>query len=115
MKKRIMLRLALLVLLAAAGFFLLVWWVSPSNIVSMEQYSRLRGGMTEQEILEVLGGPSTVDRNCKNARWKVVKEWRMEKDAGLRIGFDDNGNAIMFETFRRNESILDKIRRWMRL
>ena len=115
MKKRIMLRLALLVLLAAAGFFLLVWWASPSNIVSVEQFSRIRGGMTEPEILEVLGEPSTADRNCKNARWKVVKEWRMDENTGLRIGFDDNGNAIMFEFFRRNESILDKIRRWMRL
>jgi len=115
MKKRILIRLALLAFLAAAGFFLIVWWASPSNIVSMEQFNRIRGGMTDEEVLEVLGEPRTDEPELQKARWKVVKEWRMEEGMGLRIGFDDNGNAIMFETFRRNESVLDKVRRWIRL
>jgi hypothetical protein len=135
MKKRILIRLTLLAAIAVAGFLLLVWWALPPNIVSIEQVKQLSDGMSEEEVLEVLGEPSPDEsdlRQIEEGRVKMavrarahhvpaippaipsyVKEWRMEGQR-LQIGFDDNGKLMMMVFIREQESICNKVRRWLR-
>jgi hypothetical protein len=47
---------ALALLLGAAGV-VLAWFATPTPGVTLENYQRLRHGMTEREVQDVLGGP----------------------------------------------------------
>src|SRR5262245_2251430 len=61
MRKRIILRLGLLVIVAAVGFFLLVWGMAPDNFTTLERFAMLQGGESAEEVEWILGAPG-IDR-----------------------------------------------------
>lgn len=131
MKKRILLRLGILAVIAAVGFVLLVWWLGPSNFIGAESFALIQGGMSESEVVEVLGAPGSSDSILLKPKRQLfdveavsfgapnasggVKEWRTLDARAIAVAFDEHGKVSMVMRFRVNDNWRDKIRRWLRL
>lgn len=57
MKKRILTRLAILVLIAVAGFFAVVWFTLPHHNINRGAFERLEFNMPRAEVEAILGCP----------------------------------------------------------
>jgi hypothetical protein len=133
MRRRLLTRLFLLIVLAFAGFVLLVWWTAPTNITSIDRCEAIRAQMTDAEATELLGAPGndgsileSANRELENveaiagvgrapsppAMWK---EWRTTEGRRIAVAFDDGGKVMTTASFDVEDTWLDKIRRWLRL
>lgn len=57
MKKRLLLRLGLLGLLAFVCLWLFLWWTAPNHRINQSYADQIRKGMTEDEVIQLLGLP----------------------------------------------------------
>jgi hypothetical protein len=57
MTKRILVRLSILLLLAAAGFFAIVWFTLPNHNINRGAFERLEFNMSRAEVEAILGCP----------------------------------------------------------
>jgi hypothetical protein len=112
-------------------------FLAPTHRINRESYDFLRGGMTEEEVEEILGVPAgnynTVHvsefpclsglqlpkpKVCGQITAVTVwKEWK-GNDAIVEIGFDSGGKLIFGfyrPVFRPDESFLEKLHRWFSL
>jgi len=131
MKRRLLLRLGLIALLGSAGLIILLRCVEPGHRINSDGFARLRVGMTETEVGEVLRS-ARVDGNVMSWRrrnlfdvqviddrdnsdpWLTAKEW-VADGAAILVHFDDQGIARLATYFRFEETLLEKIRRYLRL
>ena len=110
-------------LLGAAGFALAVWLTRPAPGVSWENYRSLRAGMSTRDAEMLLGQPQEVFEWPEG--W-TTRYWRSEEivmslvfDAGPRLTY---GKACSpgrehgpdpAEDLPTDQSLLDRIRRWL--
>src|SRR5262245_25401826 len=109
-KRRLFLGLGFLAILAVAG---LVWVASRAS-----EFELIEIGMTRAEVEAILGptdnylpvltsdGPWVPDVPRWSATWQTGT-------AFIDVGFDDSGRVS--HKFMRNDSLLDKARRWLGL
>jgi len=130
MLKKLLVRSSLLIIVAVAGFLLLVWWSAPANITSIDRFTTIGGPITEAQVTERLGTPgndgSIVEvPNRKLSNVKAIgfgdlstpatwKEWRTPEGRRLAVAFGDDGKVMMTASFDVEDTWLDKIRRWLR-
>ena len=131
MKRRKLVRLALLaclVLASMVGF--LLWWSSPNPRISHESCEQIQLGMSEEEVIAILGalpngsGLGSLQAKRKRFDMEVVvradgsisnwKEWTTDGRA-IVVAFDDTGAVSRKAHYRFEETLLDKTRRWLRL
>ena len=55
MKKRLLVKLALIALLGACVFVAWLWWTKPVHSLPKSVVERIKKGMTEEEVLAVIG------------------------------------------------------------
>lgn len=106
MKRRLALAAALaaLVLLAGAAVLLL----APRDPVAVAA-SRIRAGMTLDEVEAIMGGPGRPMRSL------AMYSWPGERCYAL-VSFDENGRVRQAGTVRHGEpTLLDRVRAWLGL
>ena len=111
--------------LLGAGFALFVWLTSPTPGVSWDNFRRLRVGMPKKDVKVLLGEPNEV---FGSGGW-TREEWQ-GKEVVISLSFDlyqrlQSGDAFppmpaqrygpAVEHLGHEESLLDRIRRWLRL
>lgn len=128
MRKRILLRVGLLILIASAGFCLLVWLI-PSPRVNMKAFGELRNGMSKAEVRAVLncqpgdyGDAASEFRISAEMPEKIIdrdaeatEQWTSAK-AAIRVWYDAEDRVLlgMFQgTGEEEPSLLDRIWRWV--
>jgi hypothetical protein len=128
-KKRVLIHLGVLAVVAVAGWVLLAWLLGPTNIITMDQFAKVGEGMTETEIVELLGpGSESSGRFRLKQRHEMVgmafvsdrqmssfRKWQTNEGTTISITFDRDGKVAMMSHSELTESWLDKIRRWFRL
>jgi hypothetical protein len=121
-KRRCLLLLALgLAALAVAGIGVVVLLAGPRHRVTMKSVKELRGGMSLQEVEQLLG-PANGDPEAQ-AEKSTMRMWRSEPYAGWVVGVvfseqEQVANVLLIDTFGLHpmeEGLLDKIRRWLGL
>jgi hypothetical protein len=131
MRTRVLLGLGLLAVITATGFLLLMW-ANPASRVNKARFERLKNSMLPEEVAEILGGPGS--EPCKHVQdvsyiGEIIhvgfardvvddvvdqKEWTGHGQS-IVVGFDRSGRAATFEYYRFSESLLDRLRRWLRI
>ncbi|MCI0376824.1 MAG: hypothetical protein L0215_04410 [Gemmataceae bacterium] len=128
MNRRFLARVGLLAVLAIGGFLLVIWWTAP-KLVSMKNFERIKAGMTEAEVVEILGTAGAVGTRLGKEKVadavaiqfgdappsKQLREWLTTDGRAIAVGFDSTGKVCMAANFRVTEGWLDKLRRWLRL
>lgn len=122
MRKRIILRLGILAIVAAGGFLLLVWGMAPDNFTTLERFAMLQGGESAEEVQRILGAPGIDRPGIPRALEGKVdvsdllhsKEWRTPDGKRIAICFDKLGKAVASARFEEAENWPEKIRRWLR-
>jgi hypothetical protein len=133
MKKRLLVRLALVSCLALTGLVLFLRWTSPIARINRESFQQIRLGMTEEEVIAILGVPPSkndLDYLSKRVKKKFdaigmgeirqdnsplnVKAWVGDGYA-IEIGFDQTGACRFVFHFAFEESLVDKMRRRLHL
>lgn len=129
MKRRLLLRLGLIALLGSAGLIILLRCVEPSHCINSDGFARLRVGMTEAEVGEILRSAGAdgnvmswtkrnlidvqvIDGSDNNDSWLTTKEW-VADGAAILVHFDEQGSARLAMYFRFKETILEKVRRYL--
>jgi hypothetical protein len=127
MRNRILKRLGLLAAVAAAGFVLLIW-TKPGAQVSKETFEMIKGGMSEEQVVEILKGPGSEAIYWRVGKTSAItfvsygdaisqagewKEWASNGEA-IAVAFED-GQVRRVAYFKYSESVFDKIRRWVRV
>src|SRR4051794_26387227 len=108
-KRRSLLGFGLLAMVAVAGGA--VVWLAPQGGVRGAKFNLIQEGMTLAEVEAILGPP--------NKPWHVLPErnygaaWQ-GGSAGVHVIFDDNGK-VSHRVNYVNDSLLDKVRRWLGL
>src|SRR5262245_52497407 len=109
MKKRRLIQLVVLACLALAGFVFFLRWTTPNARISRESFEQIWLGMTEEEVIEILGvPPNNYDLDYVSRRVNkmldviavndssldnsilTVKAW-VTDGLAIRIGFDQSG------------------------
>jgi hypothetical protein len=118
-RRRLLLVVGAVVLLGVAGFVLLVWLTKPTPGVTWDNFRRLREGMSPKDVEALLGEPYDVEdyRTYTNRYWRgeeVVKISLEFTEDGLKFGVAGHGLGPV-EGLHTDESLLDRIRRWLHL
>lgn len=127
MKMRVLKRLAILAVVAAAGFFVLVV-TTPEPPVSKRSFAQIDGTMTEKDLTAFLG-PANGDYTMLAKRAyssdtvsftdsKAVssKIWQ-GKGQGILVTFGEDGRVkdALYVRYEREENLIAKLKRWLRL
>ena len=133
MKKRRLIQLIIFACLALAGLVLFLRWTTPNARINRESFQQIRTGMTEEEVIEILGVPprkyddSYVSKRAKK-KFDVVgvtdlpgddpnlitKAWVADGMA-IQIGFDQTGKARFVFYYGFEEAFIDRLRRRLQL
>jgi hypothetical protein len=138
MKKRLLTRLSLLGAVAVAGFFLIVWWIGPANVTTLERFRHIKGGETADELEELLGSagvekpgtppifpgyigiPDNIRVEVADIDAKALPggssftEWHTREGKRIVVCFDESGRVAVAATIEQTESWWEKARRWFR-
>ena len=127
MNKRLLVRLAILALVAAAGFFVLVL-TGPEPLVSKRSFARIDGTMTEQDLVAFLGPPNgdetmlakrayDADTVSFTDRKAVFSKTWQGQGQGIHVTFVEFGTVkdALYVRYEREESLIAKLKRWLRL
>jgi hypothetical protein len=119
----------LVVLLAGFGAALFLW---PRDRITAESWRKIRIGMTEEEVAEILGGPAMTDEEsfppCEfedpklveveskaGVGVRTVKAWTGRR--GIILIELDQENRVFWKNFQgvrwTNGGILDRLRDWL--
>ena len=139
MKKRLLLKLGLVALLGTGLFVAWLWWMEPTTGICRATANRIRPGMTLAEVVAIIGEKpndigensfgnferhpslSRSDRNAALALFRshsligVEMRFWADKPGLIQVAFDENDCVSFSYYISHNESILDKLRRWLRL
>jgi hypothetical protein len=127
MNKKALVRLAILALVGAVGFLVLVF-TAPEPPVSKRNFARIDGIMTEADLTAFLG-PAHGDETilAKRAYDSDVlsfgvdggtygKTWQGHGE-GIHVTFGEDGmvREAIYIRYERGENLLAKLKRWIRL
>jgi hypothetical protein len=110
-KKRLLLTAGLLVMLASAGFVIMLA-VQDSPGVTKANLDRIEEGMTRKEVEAIFGCQGAQTRPYR--RGSVIK-WLAEDGGSATVDFDLDGFVRGTDWTDANETILQKLRRWLHL
>ncbi len=127
MKKKVLVRLTILALVAAVGFFVLVY-TTPEPPVSKRSFARIDGTMTDKDLTAFLG-PANGDATMLAKRAydadtvsfggsKAVfsKTWQSQgQGIHATFGEDSRVRDAIYVRYEREESLFAKLKRWFRL
>ena len=127
MKKRVLARLAILALVAAVGFFILVF-TTPEPPVTKRSFDRIDGTMTEKDLMAFLGpanGDATIlahraydaeTVSFGDSKAVFSKTWQGQGQ-GIHVTFDEDGTVkdAVYVRYEREENLIAKLKRWFRL
>jgi hypothetical protein len=104
-RKRVLVWVGLLVVLALAGLFVVRWVAPPAPGVTWSNFQLIEIGMPQSEVERLLGGPG----------WSFGQPhgyW--SSNAGLIVVcFDGKDRATEKEWTPGDESFLDRLRHWL--
>jgi hypothetical protein len=119
-KRRVLLGLAGLLLIAGLGLVVMKHWFTPEPGATPANFRRLRYDMPKPEVLAVLGEPTTT----KSGQRIVTDVWRSELCV-IHILFDDNELAegqlavpgphgdLVFVTTVDDPGFWERVREWL--
>jgi hypothetical protein len=114
-RKRVLLGAGLLVALAGAGFTALVL-LQPHSPINLENFEKIRVGMREREVTDILGVPADHETGFAFERG-TYKEWNGTRYS-IMLDFDRYGR-VTHRWFAYSsgtaENLLDRLRRWLGL
>ena len=127
MKQSVLVRLAILALVAAVGSLVLVFTI-PEPPVSKRSFARIGRTMTEKDLMAFLG-PANGDETilAKRAYDALFREFRDGKAVfsktwqgqgqGIHVTFGDDGTVkdALYVRYEREETLIAKLKRWLRL
>jgi hypothetical protein len=120
------LKFLLLVAIAACLLMGWLWFTTPEHTVTKEAFRKIKYGMSEAEIVELLKGPGgePIDRLSffdsemlepfPEIQISKYREWS-NNGATIAVGFDDEGKVAGGFFFRVEETAWERARRWLRL
>ncbi|HEV3259757.1 MAG TPA: hypothetical protein VG013_23015, partial [Gemmataceae bacterium] len=79
-----------------AGTFYLAYRASPQARVTQEHYDQIENGMTELQVMSLLGWPTESPIGCGTAPRRTVKVWKA-RDVTVAVFFDSSGVACAKE------------------
>jgi hypothetical protein len=120
--------LAGLLAVAMLGALGIVWWAAgPRHRINRETIALVQEGMTEAEVEALFGVPAG---NYSGGRGELAfmtgrrlralspscKEW-VGDETGARVAFDADGRVVwtLCGVVLYEETLLDRVRRWLRL
>jgi hypothetical protein len=125
-RRRLLLGLTGVALLVVAGFGVLIWLTSPTPGVTLDNFRRLREGMSIRDVEALLGKPDRVFEGAARTHrvWRgeevvISLTWDADDADRLWVGFAEppgqewNPNTGYYERIQKDESFLDRIRRWL--
>jgi hypothetical protein len=80
----------------------------PASSVNKENFDRIQDGMTQEEVKAILGEPRPYPI-------AGISFWICDGGAELYIAFDDQKNVKDKLFVPSNETLTDKLRRWLNL
>jgi hypothetical protein len=86
----------------------------PRPGVTKANSDRIQKGMTLAEVERILGGEGFRGEGGDRAQFDTCSVWETDDGSIALVGFTDGG-VVHLEWQESNESILDKICRWLRL
>jgi hypothetical protein len=123
-RRRLLLGAGLLGLVALAGLAAFVRFTAPTPGVTVENYRRLRIGMTAQQVEAILGeGPTSQQPTAARGRWQ--KYWK-GKELTIYLLFERDGIVLRGNAgpadrdpffgeveVRESDSFIDRLHRWL--
>jgi hypothetical protein len=91
--RRWLVRIFLVAIILSAAFA--VWLIIPGSPITEANCDRIQTGMTEREVEEILGGPTT-----ETLQWlaedvdKALTKYWGASDAGIAVYFDADGRVF---------------------
>jgi hypothetical protein len=128
-RRRRLLLFALIAGTAIVGTFA-AWLLWPHSAITRENAAKIQMDMTLAEVEELLGGPARNESNMPDnfindafvvARHRGAQPFEERRWASpgfvVLVHFDDSGRVIRLTNFDFNvdRSLIDKLRRWLRL
>jgi hypothetical protein len=124
-RRKLLLGAVAVALLGVVGFSLFLWLATPTPGVTWENFRRLRAGMSARDVERLLGQPLEVEE----AGRCTIRLWQGEK-VKISLTFEEDvlgsGEAFPPQSPRyglmigpvehmrpAEESLLDRIRRWL--
>ncbi len=101
-RKRLIAGLVVLICVAIASYFAFIV-CTPASRVNPDNIQRIRAGMTEQEVVDILGPPR--DRRVNAFGWDG-DQWVAD------IYFDEH-RLVMITSYGPQTTFLSKLRRWL--
>jgi hypothetical protein len=122
-RKRTLLAIGLLVVLAVVLAIGMPWMTAPAHRITLRNIEKIQGGMTEPQAEAILGAPAGDYSDGRNQPAGGVssfpgglnKKWIAE-DCAVELAFAPNGRVGGISmTDARPESWLARLRRWLGL
>jgi hypothetical protein len=118
------------VLLVGAAF-LALWPITPRHCITEENLNKIGMGMTEDEVVQILGAPAGDYSTGKHLYHPELiggparvysgrlacKEW-VGDEGKIRVCFEASGRVFVAYhsgVFRQEQGVLDRLRRWLHL
>jgi hypothetical protein len=135
MRKRLPVLVGVLFVLVAGAGLVTVWFRSCflSNSINLENFAKIQPGMSESDVEAILGGPAgNYSSGNYSSGWvktksplrvwtgwppPVEKAWITDEGC-IVVLFDESGkvmSAQFWEPIVLEESLLEKVRRWLGL
>jgi outer membrane protein assembly factor BamE (lipoprotein component of BamABCDE complex) len=115
-KRKWLLRLAGLALIAVVGLWLIAWWLAPENRMSWETFEQIEVGMSEDEVIAILGVPPGTHTTRRNVNFHLEpgeKGWHGDYEL-IIVEFAD-GKVVRKKHSTLAERPLATFRRWTKL
>jgi hypothetical protein len=137
--RRRLLLSTIVAIVVAVVLAVVVWLLQPPTAITRENAAKIKEGMAMDEVEAILGGaardettgpvireepPEFAPRDASGRSFRITildqrphLEWHSD-EVRIWVHFDSNGNVTectYFPTHRAEESLLDKLRRWLRL
>jgi hypothetical protein len=129
MRKRILLRLCLLILIAGAGFWVLVWFI-PSPRINSRAFGELQNGMSKAEVWTVLNCPPG-DYGDARSEFRIsaqmpegiverkaaatTEQWTSAK-AAIRVWYDADDRmvlGVLHHAQPEEFGLVERLKRWL--
>lgn len=111
--------------LVLLGSWVTVWLALPKHRINAESITQIKAGMSKQEVETILGAaPGDYSQGMAGV-WLCGRGWQAAEqlawlgdEAAVRVYFDAEGRVLgvlQGGVMRSNESLRDKLRRWLGL
>lgn len=98
-------------ILLVPATFLIAWICQPQHPVNQANYERIEDGMSEEEVMRILGGPATEE--SRGEFGNAIKYWAgFDRDTILVYFTFDDGKWIVTGKHAFFPTLLDRVKEW---